>query len=151
LGSPLIVPPILYNARQAIDLAMLTMVLGREAGNQTEDAIRGVAWSIKNRVLHPGWWGKDWESVIEAKWQYSSVMGPKTDPNLQKYPNLNFEPWPMCLAIAEEVYNGKSVDPTGGAVDYYDRSLDKDPPAWSTDSSLVHCCDIGAFHFFKLA
>jgi N-acetylmuramoyl-L-alanine amidase len=143
--------PTLYNARQAIDLAMLTLVLGREAGNQTEDAIRGVAWSIKNRVAHPGWWGKDWESVIEKKWAYSSIAGPQSDPNLEKYPNLNFAPWPTCLAIAEEVYSGTGTDPTGGAVNYFDRSLDKDPPAWSTDGSLVHSCDIDAFHFFKPA
>jgi hypothetical protein len=146
-----IVTPKLYNARQAVDLVMLVQVLGREAGNQAEDAIRGVAWSIKNRVLHPSWWGTDWESVIEKKWQYSSIAGPGNDPNLQKYPNLNFAPWPTCLAIAEEVYNGLSADPTGGAVDYFDKSMDNDPPAWSKDASVVHSCDIGAFHFFKLA
>jgi len=140
-----------YDARQAIDLCMLTMVLGREAGNQTQPAIRGVAWSIRNRVQRPGWWGKDWAGVIEAKWQYSSIEGPQSDPNLRKYPNLNFEPWPTCLTIAEEVYAGLGVDPTDGAVSYFDKSLDNDPPAWAKDGSLVHCCDIDAFHFYKMA
>jgi N-acetylmuramoyl-L-alanine amidase len=147
-------PPILtklYNGRQAIDIAMLTLVIGREAGNQPKEAMLGMGWSVRNRVTHPGWWGRDWESVIEAKWQYSSIVGLQTDPNLRKYPNLNFAPWEDALAVAETVYAGEGVDPTGGAVDYYDKSLDANPPAWATDGSLVHACDLGSFHFFKSA
>ena len=142
----------LYTPRQSVELAMLVLVLGREAGNQTEDAMLGVACSIRNRVhLQLTRWGKDWESVIERAWQYSSVEGPKADPNLQKYPNLNFAPWPKCLEIAEQVYSDQVADNTGGAHSYFDRSLDDNPPAWSTDGEFIHTVDLGAFHFFKLA
>lgn len=143
--------PAFYLGRQAIDVAMLTLVIGREAGNQPKDAMLGVGWSVRNRVLKPGWWGKDWVSCIEAKWQYSSISGLSTDPNLRKYPNLAFAPWPEALAAAEAVYAGAGPDPTGGAVDYYDKSLDSNPPSWATDGSLVHACDLGSFHFFKMA
>jgi hypothetical protein len=161
MGTPAPTIPRLYNARQAIDLYMLTLLLGREAGNQKDDAILAVAWSVKNRVLRPGFWnwGRDWEGVIEARWQYSSIEGPSNDPNLEKYPNLNIEPWERCLAIAEIVYNGMGTDPTRGATHYFDRSLDPDPangkpdrrPKWAKDVSMVDCCDIGAFHFYRPA
>jgi hypothetical protein len=151
------VPGKLYNARQAIDLCMLTLVLGREAGNQRDSAILAVGKSIDNRVKCR-WRGKiGWEAIIEERWQFSSISGPQSDPNLLKYPNLAVEPWERCLAIAELVYNGIGLDPTFGATHYYDRSLDPDPatnradrrPAWAFDGSMAKTADIEAFHFFK--
>src|SRR5262249_43555912 len=144
--------PRLYTPVQAVELAMLVMVLGREAGNQPDEAILGVACSIRNRVQAglPRW-GKDWETVIERAWQYSSIAGPKSDPNLQKYPNMAFAPWPKCLQIAELVYSGEVADNTGGAHSYFDRSLDAAPPTWATDGEFVRTVDLGAFHFFRLA
>jgi len=138
---------------------MLTLVLGREAGNQRDGAVLAVGKSIDNRVKCR-WRGKiGWEAIIEDRWQYSSIEGPKSDPNLLKYPNLTFEPWERCLAIAELVYNGVGLDPTFGATHYYDRSLDPDPtrngldrrPVWAMDGSMSHTADIEAFHFFKSA
>lgn len=142
----------MYNARQSIDLCMLTMVLGREAGNQKDDAILAVGCSIRNRVLRPGFWnwGRDWEGVIEAKWQFSSINGPVGDANLLKYPNLNAEPWERCLNIAELVYNGLvAVDPVRGATHYYDKSID--PPIWATNGKMIHVTDVGDFFFYKPA
>jgi len=142
----------LYTPRQSVELAMLVLVLGREAGNQSDEATLGVACSIRNRVrAQLNRWGKDWESVIERAWQYSSIEGPKADPNLQKYPNMNFAPWPRCLEIAERVYADQVADNTAGAHSYFDRSLDANPPTWSIDGEFVHTVDLGAFHFFKLA
>ena len=148
-----------YNARQAIDLCMLTLVLGREAGNQQDSTIAAVGKSIANRVKcrYRGMVG--WEAVIEERWQYSSIEGPQSDPNLLKYPNLAFEPWERCLAISESVYNSIDLeDPTFGATHYYDRSLDPDPtankpdrrPAWATDGSMIKTADIEAFHFYRV-
>ncbi|MBA0088348.1 MAG: cell wall hydrolase [Acidobacteria bacterium Pan2503] len=142
----------LYNARQAVDLVMLMMLIGREAGNQTDEAMLAVAWTVRNRVLRPGFWnwGTDWETVMEARWQYSSINGSPADPNLQKYPNLHVEPWERCLAIAELVYNGEVNDPTQGATHYYDASLELEPPNWARSGKLEKTVDIGAFHFFRV-
>jgi N-acetylmuramoyl-L-alanine amidase len=141
----------LYNGRQCIDVCMLTLLLGREAGNQKDDAILAVGCTVRNRVLRPGFWnwGRDWEGVIEAKWQYSSINGPPNDPNLAKYPNLNVEPWERCLAIAEMVYAGEVNDPTHGATHYFDRSLDLTPPLWARNGQMAYTVDIGAFHFYR--
>jgi hypothetical protein len=147
----------LYNAVQAVELTMLLIALGREAGNQTDGAIFAVAKSIDNRVKC-NWGGKvGWCAIIAARWQYSSINGPQTDPNLLKYPNLDVPPWRKILTIAEMVYNGMGLDPTFGATHYFDRSLDPDPatnkpdrrPAWAIDGSFDHTADIDAFHFFR--
>ena len=131
---------------------MLCLVLGREAGNQPRAGIEAVGCSVRNRVKAAlARWGRDWESVIEAKWQYSSVEGAQTDPNLRKYPNLNFAPWPLCLDVAEAVYSGDLADPTAGAHSYFDKSLDANPPAWANDGEYLHTCDIADFHFYRLA
>jgi hypothetical protein len=146
--------PRLYNARQAIDLGNLTLLIGREAGNQKDDAMLAVAWSVKNRVLRPGFWGwgRDWASVIEHKWSYSSINGSQDDPNLLKDIDLNVEPWERCLAIAELVYNpGLSNDPTRGSTHYFDRSLDRKPPYWVTNGKMIYTIDCGDFHFYRPA
>ena len=153
--------PRFYNGRQAIDLCMFVILIGREAGNQQDDAMLDVAWSVKNRVLRPGFWnwGRDWETVIETKWQYSSINGPDDDANLRKYPNLNVEPWERCLAIAEKVYCGDVPDPTNGATHYYDVSLDPDRtkgrpdkrPQWATNGGCIWLFDRGSFHFYRPA
>ena len=141
-----------YNARQAVDLVMLLQVLGREAGNQQRPAVEAVACSIRNRVKAAlKRWGIGWEEVIEKAWQYSSIAGPANDPNLKKYPNLSFAPWPLCLDVAEACYSGELADPTGGAHSYYDKSLDENPPTWSTDGEFVKTLDVGSFHFFRLS
>lgn len=144
--------PNFYNSRQAVDLVMLVQVLGREAGNQQRPAVEAVACSIRNRVKAGlKRFGLDWEDVIEKAWQYSSMVGPANDPNLRKYPNLKFAPWPLCLDVAEACYSGELADPTGGAHSYFDSSLDANPPTWSTDGEFTHTTNIGSFRFFRLA
>ena len=159
MGSPTLPPnptpfvaPRLYNARQAIDLTMLCLVLGREAGNQPLAGIEAVACSIRNRVTAGlRRWGQGWEGVIGARWQYSSVNGPGADPNLLKYPNLAFAPWATCLDVAERTISGELADPTRGSHSYFDKSLDENPPTWATDGEFIHTIDIADFHFFRLA
>lgn len=141
----------LYSAAQAMELAMLVLVVGREAGNQPREAMLAVACSIRNRVdARKARWGDAWEDVIEHAWQYSSIAGPAADPNLRKYINLSIAPWPTALEVSELVYSRNVSDTTAGAHSYFDRSLDANPPTWSTDGEFVHTVDIGAFHFFKL-
>lgn len=137
-----------YNASQSIELAMLLMVVGREALNQSPLTMMGVAKSIANRVGHPSWWGQSWLQVIEHKWAYSSMTAPG-DPNLVKYPVMTDKAWQIALQCAESAYWGVGTDPTNGATDYFDRSLDAHPPGWATDGSHICTVSLGAIHFWK--
>lgn len=140
-----------YTTDQAIEFALLVMVVGREARGESDfNAKLGVAWSIRNRVTNPRWWGHDWVSVIEKYAQYSSMTPPGgRDPNLMVYPSLDTDSWRQCIEAAEGAYWASRPDPTNGATHYYDRSLDDNPPTWATDASSEHVCDIGDFHFYR--
>lgn len=132
----------------ALEFSVLTLVVGREARGDGIESMRGVAWSIRNRVMNPGWWGHSWIEVITKKWQYSSINGLQADPNLQIYPMPGRGAWNDVMRAAAEAYEGAGEDPTAGAVSYYDRSLDECPPVWA--AQMLKTVDIGRLHFFRL-
>lgn len=135
------------------EVALLALVLWREARGETVMTKRVVAWSIRNRAMHPGWWGNGWAGVIMAPRQYSSMTYPG-DPNLVKYPQPNDTAWMACMDMASEVYNAPAgMDISMGATHYFDRSLDgtEAVPTWATDGSMMHVMDSGNFHFWKRA
>jgi N-acetylmuramoyl-L-alanine amidase len=140
-----------YNSDQALEISLLVLVVGREARGEIFAAKLGVAWSIRNRVERPRWWGHDWLTVIEKRAQYSSMEPPSgKDPNLIVYPDLANQAWRECIEAAEAAYWESQPDPTSGATHYYDRSIDDHPPQWATDSSSEHVRDIGNLHFYKM-
>ena len=116
---------------------IIALTVWREARGQGHDTKVGVAWSIRNRVEKPSWWGKTYHEVVLKKWQYSSynlkVVDPKMadDPNACKYPEPGDASWLDCVKAVYEVLVGNSPDPTGGSTHYFDKSLDGNPPAWA--------------------
>jgi hypothetical protein len=86
-------------------------------------------------------------SIILKPWQFSSFN--VSDLNSVKFPLETDTSWTDSCQAVDEVAGG-CVDPTGGATSYFDRSLDSNPPKWSTDGSTAHCADLGGFHFFKV-
>src|SRR5438132_13078177 len=148
--SCLNVPIGTMNLDQMYELILLSLTIWREARGESTEAKTGMAWVIRNRVMNPGWWGTSWETVITKRWQFTSMTG-DSDPNLNKWPSPQDTSWTACLAIADDVYNGRGIDPTAGSSHYFDRSLDLHPPAWATDGSLTHVTDLGAFRFYSRA
>ena len=130
-------------------VVLLALCIWREARGELYDAKTGVAWTIKNRVAKPGWWGHSWVSVILQPWQFSSFN--HNDPNSGKFPTEADPSWQDSLDVAYKVFNDAIPDPTGGATSYFDKSMDSDPPKWSSDGSNVKTVDLGALHFYKLA
>ena len=134
---------------QSYELILLALCNWREARGQIWDAKRGQAWSVRNRVLNPTWWGTDWVSVITKPFQYSSFNA--NDPNAVKWPLATDTAWEACLAAATEAYAGTGDDPVSRATHYFDRSLDNDPPSWARDASMVHVLNLGDFRFWRPA
>jgi N-acetylmuramoyl-L-alanine amidase len=140
-----------YTRSQAYEVALLALVIWREAQNQGYDGMLGVGWSIRNRVLKPGktWWGDDWEEVILKRWQYTSME--KSDPNATKMPgdpgkDIAFA---NALQAAELAYCGIGADPTDGATHYYNPKAVA-APAWVTHPATVYKGAIGD-HLFYIA
>jgi len=129
------------------DEQLLALVIWRESQNQPFAAKFGVGCSIRNRVQHPRWWGRDYRSVILDPWQYSSFNA--NDPNSNKFPSATSPGYADCVEAAQNVLRGLP-DNTKGAVSYFDRSLDTNPPKWSVSPQFEKTLDLGAFHFFTL-
>lgn len=132
-------------------IVLFALAIWREARGELYITKTAVAWSIRNRVTHPSWWGHDWTGVILMPWQYSSFN--RSDPNATKWPLCSDPSWADCLDVASKVFPDTPMvdDPTHGATSYFDHSLDTDPPKWSIDGSNVKTVDYGRLHFYKLA
>jgi N-acetylmuramoyl-L-alanine amidase len=126
------------------NIALLALCIWREARGEILAAKKGVAWSVKNRVDHPSWWGDSYHTVILKPKQYSSFN--PGDVNAVKFPDEHDTAWQACLQIALSVYTGESTDNTDGADHYYDTSIPA--PSW-TAPPVVHKVDIGRLKFFK--
>jgi|ERR1017187_338362 hypothetical protein len=139
------------NPQESYSFILFALCLWREARGELYDTKTAVAWSIRNRVQRPGWWGHDWAGVILMPWQYSSFN--HADPNASKLPIPADPAWQDCLDIAAKVYPTPTLvdDPTQGATSYFDISLDPDPPKWTLDGSQVKTIDMGRLHFYRLA
>ena len=131
------------NLHDAWEIVLLALCLWREARNQNGPAITAVACSIRNRVQKPGWWGHDWVSVILCGQQYSSFN--RDDPNATLLPSSTDSVFPVCLEIAESVWNGSQADTVNGAESYYDLSIPE--PEWAKEMTFT--VRVEDFKFFK--
>lgn len=132
------------------DLFLMSLCVWREARGETVETKRAVAWVIRNRADHPGWWGgPSIASVVLHPWQFSSFN--RGDVNSVKWPAPADPSWISTLMAAQRAYNRVGPDPTCGAMDYFDRSMDLNPPPWARDGSMLHCCDVGNIHFYRMA
>ena len=129
------------------DVALLALVIWREARGESPDGQLAVGCSIRNRVNQPGWWGHDYHSVILKPWQYSSFN--RNDPNSEKWPVDGSQSETSCLSAASAVIVGNTPDLTDGATHYYDSSIGF-PKAWGKEEDWQNTLNIGHLHFWKL-
>ena len=129
------------------DLHLIALAIWREARGEPIEGKRGVAFVIANRVRKPGWWGKDWKSVILKPWQFSSFNS--NDPNSSKWPTDDSDPtFNDCLTAAYEAHDGLGADPTSGAFYYHDTSIPF-PKAWGEESQYENTLTVGRLKFYK--
>ena len=135
--------------QDSYNFILLALCIWREARGELYITKQAVGYSIRNRVLNPGWWGKDWGTVVLQPYQYSSFNA--NDPNSHKMPYPDDQAWGDSLKVADEVMNNPQADLTHGAVNYFDCSLDTNPPRWAIDGSHVKTVDYGRLHFYRRA
>lgn len=136
----------MFTADQSYEFALLTLCVWRECRGESSEAQHAVAWVVKNRLQRGGWFGMSWVQVILKPAQFSSFN--PGDPNAVKFPHPeNDSSYGSCLMAAKHVYEGTTPDPTGGALYYFDSSMEDHPPSWAKD--FVSTVRIGRLHFFK--
>ena len=136
-------PMVLNAAKLLCDMFYLAFVVWREARGASREAKIAVAWSLMDRVEHPGWWGTDISSVATKREQYSSLTHPG-DPQLARaWPLLNDASWLECLGVAYDVIHGDAPKQFPTADSYFDSSMPK-PPYWADEKYF--CGEIKSPH-----
>jgi len=96
---------------------MVRTVLG-EAGGESDEGMAAVAHVIKNRVEDPRW-GDDPAEVALGWRQFSAWNAGVGGNDLIHSKNPGDPAYERAAEIVENVYSGRSQDPTGGATHYY--------------------------------
>lgn len=123
------------------ELQLLAMALFGEARGVPAQTRRAIGHVIINRVLHPGWWGRNLKEVILKPRQFSCFN--PGDPNFPKLREpLKYEApevWERCcrdaLEVIQRLKQANLPDPVRGANHYYDTSIA--PPSWADESKFV--------------
>jgi cell wall hydrolase len=128
---------------------LFALCIWREARGETANTKQAVAWSVRNRVNRPRWWGHDYVSCILMPFQYSSFN--HNDPNAVKFPTPTDPSWQDSMQVALAIYDNPPTldDNSNGADSYFDKSLDNNPPAWAAVATKT--ADIGSLHFYRTA
>jgi len=128
--------------RTAIETVAMTLY-GEARGTGLMDRL-GVLAVIRERVLRPGWWGRDWQSVVQAPWQFTCWS------QHDEAHRRNFEAmmqaeardpatWRSLLLLADYAQYMTDRDisamfeadgPDDFPTHYHDRSLPGAPAAW---------------------
>lgn len=127
------------------DIVFLALCVWREARGEKEAGQVGVAQCIMNRVKRPGWWGNDVKSVIFKKWQFSSLTDPR-DRQLTVWPEKDTLDWIRAIHVAEDVVEGRVLNPVLGADSYHDISIPS--PKWTKTARYV--TQLGRIKFYDV-
>lgn len=134
------------------DEELVSLCIWREARGEMQMGKRAVGCVIRNRVSHPGWWGRDWRSVVLCPYQFSSFNAPPrthiTDPNESKWPEDDEADFLDSLDAAKQVMDPGTNDVTNGASLYFSRPLTMPPVSWG---AVLPTASIGHLVFWKPA
>lgn len=120
----------------------------REARNQRDAAMRGVAWVIRTRAADPLRWPNTPAEVVTQPKQFSAFNA--GDPNSTKWPKADSMAWLRSCAAWES----HEPDPTGGANHYHSgTNYAAIAKAWGLTVEELHAAEtakLGAFTFYRL-
>lgn len=139
------------------DIIVAAKTVYGEARGESQLGKLGVAWVIRNRAQHAGWWGgPDYASVCLHPYQFSCWND--GDPNLNKLRAMDTTDLlardsvaQSCLIAVLLVASDMQADPTGGATHYVVTAWLADPklaPKWAT--SQTPTAVIGRHSFFRV-
>jgi spore germination cell wall hydrolase CwlJ-like protein len=131
------------------DRDVLARTLWGEARGEGPAGMVAVAWSIRNRVedgKDKSWWGEGYTGVCQKPYQFSCWNeGDPNQPYLISMKQIPFRELAQCRIAADQVIDGKVVDPTGGATHYYATTM-LSPPAWANHAKRT--LTLGRHAFF---
>lgn len=141
-----------------LDLETMALTVWAEARGEPVEGQRAVAWVIRNRYEHPGWWSRGKgdgipddtiAAVCRSKAQFSCWSA--SDPNHCRMYDLATGRTLACIrirALCRDVLEATGLeDPTHGADHYCTRAV-ADKTAWARGK--VPVVTIGNHQFYRL-
>jgi len=140
------------------EVMILARLIFGEARNQSQAAMTGVAWVVKNRLqAKRSYFGSSYHDIItkhnQNSYQFSSFNPEKenfpflTDP-LTNRDMKTKQAWATAYTTAQQVINGTSSDPTGGATFFHSQDLSRSYFETVSAPGAVFTTQIGAFLFY---
>ena len=125
------------------DLDTTARTVWGEARGEPYEGKVAVAWVVRNRAAHGGWWGQTPHDVCVQPYQFSCWN--LNDPNREKMMELDDsnEMFTVCIKAVKEAFAG-TIDPTDGATHYAVSTLQ---PAWAVKATKT--VTIGNHTFYK--
>lgn len=124
------------------ELDILTGTIFGEARGEPTDGKIGVGLTVKTRVEHPGWWGRNWREVCLADRQFSCWADHNKDAIVEAR-NINSKLWKICRSVAVDIYLGIVTNGLGKPTHYHATSV---APQWT--KRLVRLAQIGNHIFY---
>ena len=124
------------------NIFMAALTAWRENRGGGSVGMQSVLNVIQNRAKQSQ---RDFYAVCTQPWQFSSITA-KNDPQLGVWPAEGEAEMAVALDMAEQAYDGKLPDITGGATLYYAASMTS-PPYWAAQSTKT--VEIAGQLFFK--
>ena len=118
-------------------------ILGEASGELWGGQI-AVACVIRNRVLHPRWWGGGWREVSIKDWQFSCWKDQERRICDNRAKNSPY--WQTAMRAARVVMDNEAPDVTLACDHYY--AWRTPEPYWAKDRFPV--IEIGAHRFYRL-
>lgn len=140
-----------------------TMILARlifgEARNQSKEAMIGIAWSVKNRLLAKRkYFGFGYHEIIQKNdgryYQFSAFIPGDLNYELLIDPFKNnnqteTQAWFQAYDVAVDIINGKTEDPTGCATYFHSKDFSPKKFIEETVPGAIYLTTIGAFLFYQ--
>ncbi len=129
---------------------LLGLLIELEAGGEEQMGQVAVAWTVRNRVERPRWWGTNYPDVMWKPDQYTPIHDlNEAGELLAAVSTRETEGTPLALWIARGVRSGWIPDPTDGATHYYAPALLPEPPPWASSPKMSDRGTIGGHVFFR--
>jgi len=147
--------------RTAIETVAMTLY-GEARGQSLLDRL-AVGAVIRERVLRPGWWGKDWQGVCTAPWQFTcwhshDAAHQRNHERMVNAYRHDPDTFFSCLLLAEYIVRfmtDRDVralfaadKPDEFPTHYHDRSLSGAPKSWGSNVIEVEPRFPSAFRWY---
>ena len=143
------------NKQYKEDIFYMASTVYGEARGENITSKTAVAWSIRNRVDIKQLSVRE---IVTKPSQYSCWSDDDvnyeatTEPEEHANKHGNQSIWNDCIIISKKVIESdKYLDITNGATHYFDKSMDKNPPFWSSvpEAQRVYIEDVTNIRFYK--